>query len=45
VLASEKIGMIKKVTSHKSPGSRSKYGVIDFDFNPLFGPEFPLPAA
>jgi hypothetical protein len=39
VLASEKIGMMKNVTSQIKPGASKKYGVYERDLNPLFGPE------
>jgi hypothetical protein len=39
VLAREKIGMIKKVTSQIMPGAKSRYGVIEWDLMPLLGPE------
>jgi hypothetical protein len=39
VLARERIGMMKKVTSQISPGASRRYGVIERDLIPLFGPE------
>jgi hypothetical protein len=45
VLASETMGKMKKVISQINPGARRRYGVQDFDFMPLFGPELALPAA
>jgi hypothetical protein len=39
VLAREKIGMMKKVTSQIRPGARRRYGVYERDLNPLLGPE------
>jgi hypothetical protein len=39
VLARERIGMMKKVTSQIKPGARRRYGVIDRDLIPLFGLE------